>query len=88
MITWYSYSSDWYLSLSYRVMFITDFSLPYFQQSKIVKVSMDGSRYQVIINTKIKRPQGITVDIVNRKIYWVDSLRDIIETADYYGDSR
>ena len=49
---------------------------------------MAGSNYQTLVEDKVRRPEGITVDAINERIYWADSLRDVIETADYHGDSR
>lgn len=69
-------------------MFVTDIGYSYPWRSKIMKLSMAGSNYQTLVEDKVRRPEGITVDAINERIYWADSLRDVIETADYHGDSR
>lgn len=49
---------------------------------------MDGTNRYGIIGTKLGWPSGITLDIDAKRIYWVDSRYDYIETATYDGIHR
>ena len=45
---------------------------------------MDGS-YRVILHSlNLTRPQGMALDYLNKRLYWADSARSIIECS-YYG---
>ncbi|XP_067405392.1 low-density lipoprotein receptor-related protein 2 isoform X6 [Emydura macquarii macquarii] len=49
---------------------------------------MDGTNRQDLIKTKLGWPAGITLDIVSKRLYWVDSRFDYIETVTYDGLQR
>lgn len=49
---------------------------------------MDGTNRQDLIKTKLGWPAGITLDIVMKRLYWVDSRFDYIETVTYDGLQR
>jgi len=44
---------------------------------------MDGSHRQVLIDSHIKWPNGITLDRADRRLFWVDAKMDIIGSCDY-----
>uniref|UniRef100_A0A4W4GV52 Low-density lipoprotein receptor-related protein 2 n=1 Tax=Electrophorus electricus TaxID=8005 RepID=A0A4W4GV52_ELEEL len=46
---------------------------------------MDGTNRYGIIRSKLGWPAGITLDIVTKRVYWVDSRYDYIETTTYDG---
>lgn len=41
-----------------------------------------------IILTKIEQPTALTLDLVNRLVYWADVYLDYIDVADYEGRNR
>ncbi|XP_035378717.1 low-density lipoprotein receptor-related protein 2a isoform X1 [Electrophorus electricus] len=49
---------------------------------------MDGTNRYGIIRSKLGWPAGITLDIVTKRVYWVDSRYDYIETTTYDGLHR
>ena len=56
---------------------------------EIGKVNMDGSfRHYIIKNTKIVSPQSLTLDYVNKRLFWTDAHMDHIESIDYNGQYR
>lgn len=57
-------------------------------QPGLERAFMDGSNRYGIIGTKLGWPAGITLDIEAKRIYWVDSRYDYIETATYDGLHR
>ncbi|XP_077129136.1 low-density lipoprotein receptor-related protein 1B isoform X2 [Ranitomeya variabilis] len=50
------------------------------------RVGMDGSNQSVVIETMISRPTAMTIDYVNRRIYWADENH--IEFSDMDGFHR
>ncbi|CAG0878905.1 unnamed protein product [Cyprideis torosa] len=63
------------------LMFISD-------GDRIVRSHMDGSLTQHIIKDVIYRVLGVAVDLPSKRIFWCDSLLDLIETSDYKGENR
>ncbi|XP_035811393.2 low-density lipoprotein receptor-related protein 2a isoform X1 [Amphiprion ocellaris] len=57
-------------------------------QPGLERAFMDGTNRYGIIGTKLGWPAGITLDIDAKRIYWVDSRYDYIETATYDGLHR
>uniref|UniRef100_A0A8C4XVC9 Low-density lipoprotein receptor-related protein 2 n=1 Tax=Falco tinnunculus TaxID=100819 RepID=A0A8C4XVC9_FALTI len=55
---------------------------------KVERAFMDGTNRQDLIKTKLGWPAGITLDIVSKRLYWVDSRFDYIETVTYDGLQR
>ena len=49
---------------------------------------MDGSNRKDLVTTKLGWPGGITRDLVSKRVYWVDSRFDYIETVTYDGLKR
>jgi len=49
---------------------------------------MDGSNRSVIISSKIYWPNGLTLDIVNQRVYFADSKLDFIDFCYYNGTGR
>ncbi|MGH0147971.1 UNVERIFIED_CONTAM: hypothetical protein FKN15_040972 [Acipenser sinensis] len=49
---------------------------------------MDGTNRYEIVKTKLGWPAGITLDIVSKRVYWVDSRYDYVETITYDGLHR
>ncbi|XP_058889689.1 low-density lipoprotein receptor-related protein 2-like isoform X2 [Acipenser ruthenus] len=49
---------------------------------------MDGTNRYEIVKTKLGWPAGITLDIISKRVYWVDSRYDYVETITYDGLHR
>ncbi|KAL1257619.1 hypothetical protein QQF64_010863 [Cirrhinus molitorella] len=47
-----------------------------------------GSEPEIIINTALTSPEGLAIDVHRRKLFWVDSTSDKIETANLDGSDR
>lgn len=67
-----------------RVLFWTDWG----ENPRIERVGMDGSERKIILNTKIYWPNGLTLDIATKRIYFADSKLDYIDYCDYDGNAR
>ncbi|XP_067140476.1 low-density lipoprotein receptor 1-like isoform X1 [Centruroides vittatus] len=65
-------------------MFWTDYG----NTAKIERAGMDGSHRQTIVSSDIKWPTDLTLDLVDRRIYWVDAKLHILCSADYSGRKR
>ncbi len=55
---------------------------------KIESATMDGKDRQVIADTRLYWPNGLTLDYTNNKLYWVDAKHHIIESANLDGSNR
>ena len=51
---------------------------------------MDGdvSTRKKIVTENIKWPNGLTLDLVQRKLYWIDAKLRRLEVADFEGNNR
>lgn len=38
---------------------------------RIERAGMDGTHRQVIVNYEVKWPNGLTLDLVRKRVYWV-----------------
>lgn len=57
----------------------------------IERSSLDGSKYEVLIDTHLSMPSGIVVDQYSKRIYWVDDHPGIqfsVESANLDGTER
>ncbi|XP_030387552.1 nidogen-1 [Scaptodrosophila lebanonensis] len=48
---------------------------------KIMSSKYDGTDARPFITTDIESPEGIAIDVVSRRLYWTDSVKDTIEVA-------
>ncbi|XP_074098383.1 low-density lipoprotein receptor-related protein megalin isoform X1 [Cotesia typhae] len=67
-----------------RYLFWTDWG----ENPRIERVGMDGKDRSTIISTKIYWPNGLALDIANKRIYFADSKLDFIDTCKYDGSQR
>ncbi|KAK4321880.1 hypothetical protein Pmani_007343 [Petrolisthes manimaculis] len=67
-----------------RWLFWTDWG----ENPRIERVSMSGQNRSVIIRAKIFGPNGLTVDILNKRIYFADSKLDYIDFCNYDGTGQ
>lgn len=66
------------------LMFWTDWGA----SPAILRAGMDGSQKSRIVTGNLKWPNGITVDMGNSRIYWVDAHFGVIESANFHGSDR
>ncbi|KAG1699621.1 Very low-density lipoprotein receptor [Nymphon striatum] len=57
-------------------------------RAKIERGGMDGSHRRVIIDTDIAWPNGMTLDLVSKRLFWVDAKLKLLNSADYNGENR
>ena len=67
-----------------RWLFWTDWG----ENPRIERIGMDGTQRLTIISTKIYWPNGLALDIANKRIYFADSKLDFIDTCLYDGSGR
>ncbi|XP_017839052.1 nidogen [Drosophila busckii] len=48
---------------------------------KILSAKYDGTDGREFIATDIESPEGIAIDVISRRLYWTDSVKDTIEVA-------
>jgi hypothetical protein len=65
-------------------MFWTDWG----KEAKIERAGLDGSHRQTIVSYDIKWPNGLTLDLVRRRVYWVDAKLNMISSCEYDGAAR
>ncbi|XP_072945356.1 very low-density lipoprotein receptor isoform X3 [Epargyreus clarus] len=65
-------------------MFWTDWG----QMPKIERAGMDGSHREVIVSYDVKWPNGLTLDLVRKRVYWVDAKMNTISSCSYDGSGR
>lgn len=58
------------------------------EQSSLERSHMDGSNRTTLVTKKIIYPLGLTLDLANEHIYWVDIYMDFVERVDYNGQNR
>jgi len=55
---------------------------------RIERSSMNGADRQVIVNSSLFWPNGLTLDYAASKLYWVDAKHHVIESAELDGSRR
>ncbi|CAH2989504.1 unnamed protein product [Chilo suppressalis] len=58
------------------------------QVPKIERAGMDGSHRQTIVSYDVKWPNGLTLDLVRKRVYWVDAKMNTISSCNYDGTGR
>lgn len=58
------------------------------EQPKIERAYLDGTHRQVLVNTSLAWPNGLALDLAERKIFWADAKLDCIEMANMDGTGR
>ena len=51
-------------------------------KAKIEMANMDGTKREVLINSTIRWPNGLTLDYQENVLYWCDAFTDRIEGYD------
>lgn len=67
-----------------RFLFWTDWG----ENPRVERIGMDGTMRETIINTKIYWPNGLTLDISTKRVYFADSKLDFIDFCYYNGTGR
>ncbi|XP_074039673.1 LDL receptor protein 1 [Leptinotarsa decemlineata] len=52
------------------------------------RVGMDGLSRMPIVDHTIVYPYGVAVDFPKKRVYWIDTYLDYVETVDYDGKNR
>ena len=55
---------------------------------KIERASMDGEARQILHNSRLLWPFGLTLDYQNQVLYWIDATLDRIESSNVDGTNR
>ncbi|XP_072435639.1 low-density lipoprotein receptor-related protein 2a isoform X3 [Chiloscyllium punctatum] len=69
-------------------LFFSDWNDIISGEPKLERSFMDGTHRFELVKTKLGWPAGITLDIITKRVYWVDSRYDYIETVTYDGLER
>ena len=56
--------------------------------ASIERASMDGEARQILHNTALVFPNGLTLDYQNQVLYWIDASLDKIESSNVDGTNR
>ncbi|XP_043274893.1 very low-density lipoprotein receptor-like isoform X2 [Venturia canescens] len=65
-------------------MFWTDWG----DEARIERAGMDGSHRSIIVGSEVIWPNGLTLDLIGQRVYWVDAKLHIIASSNYDGSSR
>ncbi|XP_065210729.1 vitellogenin receptor-like isoform X2 [Planococcus citri] len=57
----------------------------WYQHSRIMKASMDGSNERILYMRNLRRPIALTVDELSEKVYWMDSDLGEIQSIQFDG---
>ncbi|XP_041374759.1 low-density lipoprotein receptor-related protein 2-like [Gigantopelta aegis] len=68
----------------FRFLFWSDWG----QKPKIERSGLDGSGRMTIINDRIFWPNGLAIDLPNKRIYFADARMDFIDFCNYDGSGR
>lgn len=52
------------------------------------RTNMDGTDRKQLVVHKIVYPYGVSLDLPNKHVYWVDTYLDYVERVDYEGHNR
>ena len=62
----------------FSLLFWTDFG----SSLKIEKSSLAGENHETLVSTNIRWPNDIAVDHIKKRLYWLDSCYDKIESVE------
>lgn len=86
VLVWHDLESPRGIAIYYEggLLFWSDFgSIP-----RIERAEMNGERRVKIVESKIGWPNALSVDEVEKRIYWTDAQYNLIESADFDGNYR
>ncbi len=67
-----------------RYLYWTDWG----ENAYIGKAGMDGSQFTIIINESLGWPNALTIDYVNKELFYADAREDYIAVTDLQGMNR
>uniref|UniRef100_H0ZG60 LDL receptor related protein 8 n=1 Tax=Taeniopygia guttata TaxID=59729 RepID=H0ZG60_TAEGU len=67
-----------------RFMYWSDWG----DKARIEKAGLNGVGRQVLVTDNIEWPNGITLDLLNQRLYWVDSKLHSLSCIDFNGSNR
>ena len=50
--------------------------------AKIERSRLDGTERSIFVSADLDKPLGLSVDLVDKRLYWVDDFRDTIESVE------
>ena len=65
-------------------LFITDWG----REAKVLRADMDGRNMRTLVREKVGWPNGITLDLPMKVVYWIDARFDYIDSVNYNGSNR
>uniref|UniRef100_A0A7N8X0C4 Low density lipoprotein receptor b n=1 Tax=Mastacembelus armatus TaxID=205130 RepID=A0A7N8X0C4_9TELE len=68
--------------------FWTNLNFYWGDEAKIEKSGLNGADRAALVTDNILWPNGLTLDIVNQRLYWVDSKLHTLSSVDVNGGSR
>lgn len=72
-----------------RYIFWTDWvQRPSMTAAKIERANLDGSNRTVLVNTTIQWPNGLTIDLQTKRLFWCDAYTDRLESIKYDKSER
>lgn len=75
---------DFFTLIIFRWLYWSDWgSVP-----KIERAGMDGSHRETIVGHDIKWPNGLTLDLVGKRVYWLDARLHTISSCNFDGSNR
>ncbi|XP_071486072.1 low-density lipoprotein receptor-related protein 2-like [Diadema antillarum] len=57
-------------------------------EKHILRMGLDGMDQEVVVDEFVDGGEGLSVDWIGRKLYWVDSVNDVMEVAELDGSLR
>ncbi|KAF6216065.1 hypothetical protein GE061_000403 [Apolygus lucorum] len=58
------------------------------KEARIERAGLDGSHRQKLVSYDIRWPNGLTLDLVRKRLYWVDAKLNLISSVNYDGTGR
>lgn len=78
------FKSSSLLPTNCRLLFYSD----WFGSPHLGRIDLDGKNAKVLANIKLVHPNGLTLDLANKHVYWGDSFLNVVERFDYNGQNR
>lgn len=69
----------------FSYLFWTDWAVG---EAQVARANLDGSDVKILINNdSVEWPNGLTVDYIAERLYWVDARHDYIASCDLHGNN-
>lgn len=69
----------------FSYLFWTDWAVG---EAQLARANLDGSDVKVLINNdSVEWPNGLTVDYIAERLFWVDARHDYIASCDLHGNN-